>query len=238
MIYLSNYILYSGVKTQLHVFSNNLASLPQILLKKSPRFPRWTRFWRAFVVNQRALSFLEECHNRARDFAECGWQLPYWQYDISWLESAFSMAVKTHSWISLWFLLTVPVIAWDVGYCMMRLVTVKIIPTVWSWPFQTTINEGEILFNVNKELNMNSYIRAVTFIGSGRHTHYIRRWVILIVLHQMDCSYSPTIDRLCTFRAGKHRLLPLTTYTRSMECLPFSRVTDSRMLKVRLFSFG
>ena len=32
------------------------------------------------------------------------------------------MAVKTHSWISLWFLLTVPVIAWDVGYCMMRLV--------------------------------------------------------------------------------------------------------------------
>lgn len=32
------------------------------------------------------------------------------------------MPVKTHSWISLWFLLTVPVIAWDVGYCMMRLV--------------------------------------------------------------------------------------------------------------------
>ena len=158
--------------------------------------------------------------------------------DISWLDSTFSMAVKTHSWISLWFLLTVPVIAWDVGYCMMRLVTVKIISTVWSWPFQTTINEGKILFNVNKELNMYLYIRVVTFIGSGRHTHYIRRWVILIVLHQMDCSYSPTIDRLCTFRAGKHRLLPLTTYTRSMECLPFSRVTDSRMLKVRLFSFG
>ncbi|KAF5309037.1 hypothetical protein D9619_013550 [Psilocybe cf. subviscida] len=27
---------------------------------------------------------------------------------------------KTHSWISLWFLLTAPVIAWDVGYCLMR----------------------------------------------------------------------------------------------------------------------
>ena len=39
------------------------------------------------------------------------------------------MAVKTHSWISLWFLLTVPVIAWDVGYCMMRLVTIKTIYT-------------------------------------------------------------------------------------------------------------
>lgn len=27
---------------------------------------------------------------------------------------------KTHSWISLWFLVTVPIIAWDVGYCFMR----------------------------------------------------------------------------------------------------------------------
>ncbi|KAH7921511.1 hypothetical protein BV22DRAFT_1019219 [Leucogyrophana mollusca] len=30
------------------------------------------------------------------------------------------MAVKTHTWISLWFLVTAPVIAWDVGYCFMR----------------------------------------------------------------------------------------------------------------------
>ncbi|KAF6752853.1 hypothetical protein DFP72DRAFT_903798 [Ephemerocybe angulata] len=30
------------------------------------------------------------------------------------------MAPKTYSWISLWFLITVPVIAWDVGYCFAR----------------------------------------------------------------------------------------------------------------------
>ncbi|KZV73388.1 hypothetical protein PENSPDRAFT_648925 [Peniophora sp. CONT] len=30
------------------------------------------------------------------------------------------MAVKTYSWISLWFLITAPVIAWDVGYCFAR----------------------------------------------------------------------------------------------------------------------
>lgn len=30
------------------------------------------------------------------------------------------MSIKTHTWISLWFLLTVPVIFWDVGYCFMR----------------------------------------------------------------------------------------------------------------------
>jgi len=38
------------------------------------------------------------------------------------LTSTNSMAVKTHRWISLWFLLSAPIIAWDVGYCMMRLV--------------------------------------------------------------------------------------------------------------------
>lgn len=31
-----------------------------------------------------------------------------------------SMASKTHVWVSLWFLLTAPVIFWDVGYCFMR----------------------------------------------------------------------------------------------------------------------
>jgi hypothetical protein len=30
------------------------------------------------------------------------------------------MAPKTYTWISLWFLITAPVIAWDVGYCFMR----------------------------------------------------------------------------------------------------------------------
>lgn len=42
-----------------------------------------------------------------------------------------TMAVKTHTWISLWFLLTVPVIAWDVGYCFMRFVNFVFQLLVW-----------------------------------------------------------------------------------------------------------
>ncbi|EGN94308.1 hypothetical protein SERLA73DRAFT_188111 [Serpula lacrymans var. lacrymans S7.3] len=30
------------------------------------------------------------------------------------------MAVRTHIWVTLWFVLTAPVIFWDVGYCLMR----------------------------------------------------------------------------------------------------------------------
>jgi len=32
------------------------------------------------------------------------------------------MAVKTYTWITLWFVLTAPVIFWDAGYCFMRYV--------------------------------------------------------------------------------------------------------------------
>ncbi|KAI0075607.1 hypothetical protein K474DRAFT_1664045 [Panus rudis PR-1116 ss-1] len=30
------------------------------------------------------------------------------------------MAIKRHTWVSLWFLVTIPVIFWDAGYCFMR----------------------------------------------------------------------------------------------------------------------
>ncbi|EDQ99861.1 uncharacterized protein LACBIDRAFT_315198 [Laccaria bicolor S238N-H82] len=43
------------------------------------------------------------------------------------------MAVKTHTWISLWFLITVPVVAWDVGYCFMRPRSMKGGDLHWIW---------------------------------------------------------------------------------------------------------
>ncbi|KAF8184819.1 hypothetical protein BJ912DRAFT_1022967 [Pholiota molesta] len=43
------------------------------------------------------------------------------------------MALKTHTWISLWFLLTAPVIAWDVGYCFMRPRSMKGGDLHWIW---------------------------------------------------------------------------------------------------------
>ena len=33
------------------------------------------------------------------------------------------MALKTYTWITLWFLLTAPVIMWDVSYCLLRYVS-------------------------------------------------------------------------------------------------------------------
>ncbi|KAF9479219.1 hypothetical protein BDN70DRAFT_879090 [Pholiota conissans] len=43
------------------------------------------------------------------------------------------MAVKTHTWISLWFLLAAPIILWDVGYCFMRPRSMKGGDLHWLW---------------------------------------------------------------------------------------------------------
>ncbi|KAF7378075.1 hypothetical protein MSAN_00231600 [Mycena sanguinolenta] len=43
------------------------------------------------------------------------------------------MAVKTYTWISLWFLLTAPIIAWDISYCFMRPRSMEGGDLHWFW---------------------------------------------------------------------------------------------------------
>ncbi|KAJ7926147.1 hypothetical protein B0H13DRAFT_1972884 [Mycena leptocephala] len=43
------------------------------------------------------------------------------------------MPVKTHTWVSLWFLLTAPIIAWDIGYCFMRPRSMEGGDLHWIW---------------------------------------------------------------------------------------------------------
>ncbi|KAF7378063.1 hypothetical protein MSAN_00230400 [Mycena sanguinolenta] len=43
------------------------------------------------------------------------------------------MPVKTYTWISLWFLLTTPIIAWDIGYCFMRPRSMEGGDLHWFW---------------------------------------------------------------------------------------------------------
>lgn len=38
------------------------------------------------------------------------------------MATTYSPKVKAHTWISLWFLVTTPIILWDVGFCFMRFV--------------------------------------------------------------------------------------------------------------------
>ena len=95
-----------------------------------------------------------------------------------------------------------------------------------------------LLFSTSYELLKMIYIRVVTFIGSGSHMDYTRRWVLLLwCFFLQTCSCSSPKGWLCTLRVRKHYFFSLSIrYTRSMECLPFSQVTDLQVLKVRLCS--
>ncbi|KDR70191.1 hypothetical protein GALMADRAFT_255048 [Galerina marginata CBS 339.88] len=58
------------------------------------------------------------------------------------------MPVKTHKWISLWFILTVPVIAWDVGYCFMRPRSMKGGDLHWIWKPYALYQEVDYVYGI------------------------------------------------------------------------------------------
>ncbi|RDB30051.1 hypothetical protein Hypma_013887 [Hypsizygus marmoreus] len=86
------------------------------------------------------------------------------------------MAVKTHSWISLWFLLTAPVIAWDVGYCFMRPRSMRGGDLHWIWkPYSLyqdvdymyglpALNDGNGFTNAQSLLNVIETLLNLTYL--------------------------------------------------------------------------
>ncbi|KAJ6618180.1 hypothetical protein B0H10DRAFT_2030919 [Mycena sp. CBHHK59/15] len=58
------------------------------------------------------------------------------------------MPVKTHSWISAWFLLTAPVIMWDVGYCFMRPRSMEGGDLHWIWKPYSIYQNVDLVYGV------------------------------------------------------------------------------------------
>ncbi|KAJ7444563.1 hypothetical protein B0H11DRAFT_1747176 [Mycena galericulata] len=58
------------------------------------------------------------------------------------------MPVKTHTWISLWFLLTAPVIFWDVGYCFMRPRSMEGGDLHWIWAPYSIYQNVDLVYGV------------------------------------------------------------------------------------------
>lgn len=58
------------------------------------------------------------------------------------------MAVKTHVWISLWFLLTAPVIFWDAFYCFMRPRSMVGGDLHWIWEPYGLYQEVDLIYGV------------------------------------------------------------------------------------------
>ncbi|KAF8811171.1 hypothetical protein BYT27DRAFT_7184544 [Phlegmacium glaucopus] len=75
------------------------------------------------------------------------------------------MAVKTHSWISLWFLITAPVIAWDVSYCMMRPRSMKGGDLHWIWQPYAIYQEVDHIYGTTSFLSQNGFTNAQSLLN-------------------------------------------------------------------------
>ncbi|KAH7890236.1 hypothetical protein F5I97DRAFT_625 [Phlebopus sp. FC_14] len=58
------------------------------------------------------------------------------------------MAVKTYTWITLWFLLTTPVILWDAGYCFMRPRSMRGGDLHWIWKPYALYQEVDYVYGI------------------------------------------------------------------------------------------
>ncbi|KAF9450843.1 hypothetical protein P691DRAFT_664456 [Macrolepiota fuliginosa MF-IS2] len=75
------------------------------------------------------------------------------------------MAAKTYWWISAWFLVTVPVIAWDVGYCFMRPRSMKGGDLHWIWRPYALYQEVDYVYGVHALENNDGFTNAQSFMN-------------------------------------------------------------------------
>lgn len=59
------------------------------------------------------------------------------------------MAVKAYTWITLWFLITAPVVLWDVGYCFMRPRSMRGGDLHWLWKPYSIYQDIDLVYGLS-----------------------------------------------------------------------------------------
>ncbi|KAF8629519.1 hypothetical protein AX17_005645 [Amanita inopinata Kibby_2008] len=75
------------------------------------------------------------------------------------------MGVKTRTWISLWFLLSAPVILWDAGYCFMRPRSMKGGDLHWLWKPYALYQEIDHVYGLPALQNGDGFTNAQSMLN-------------------------------------------------------------------------
>ncbi|EJC98473.1 uncharacterized protein FOMMEDRAFT_96779 [Fomitiporia mediterranea MF3/22] len=75
------------------------------------------------------------------------------------------MAPKTHMWITLWFLLTAPVIFWDAGYCFMRPRSFNGGDLHWIWKPYALYQDIDLVYGVEAYNRGDGFASAQSFLN-------------------------------------------------------------------------
>ncbi|KIK97570.1 hypothetical protein PAXRUDRAFT_136029 [Paxillus rubicundulus Ve08.2h10] len=75
------------------------------------------------------------------------------------------MSVKTHTWITLWFLLTAPIIFWDVGYCFMRPRSMVGGDLHWIWKPYEIYQEIDLVYGLKAIEDNDGFTNAQSLLN-------------------------------------------------------------------------
>ncbi|KAN0082808.1 hypothetical protein V8E55_008603 [Tylopilus felleus] len=75
------------------------------------------------------------------------------------------MAVKTHTWITLWFVLTAPVILWDAMYCFMRPRSMVGGDLHWIWEPYGIYQEVDYVYGLKALQENNGFTNAQSLLN-------------------------------------------------------------------------
>ncbi|KAF8347410.1 hypothetical protein F5887DRAFT_955649 [Amanita rubescens] len=75
------------------------------------------------------------------------------------------MALKTHTWIALWFLITTPIVLWDAGYLFMRPRSMKGGDLHWIWEPYGKYQEVDYVYGLPSYLDGDGFPNAQAMIN-------------------------------------------------------------------------
>ncbi|KAG9311241.1 hypothetical protein JVU11DRAFT_8318 [Chiua virens] len=105
------------------------------------------------------------------------------------------MAIKTHTWITLWFLLTAPVIIWDGMYCFMRPRSMVGGDLHWIWEPYGLYQDIDYVYGLKALEENNGFTNAQCqrFFFSLFHLYSALNLVYLYLAHVCSWSGAPLI---------------------------------------------
>ncbi|KAJ8502933.1 hypothetical protein ONZ45_g11294 [Pleurotus djamor] len=93
--------------------------------------------------------------------------------------------LKPRTWISLWFLITAPIILWDAGFCFMRPRSMKGGDLHWLWSPYAIYQEVDLLYSVQALEEGNGFTSAQALLN------VIETLMNLMYLYMVHVKASP-----------------------------------------------
>lgn len=97
--------------------------------------------------------------------------------------SSFQMAPKSYTWITIWFLITAPLMLWDAGYCLMRPRSMVGGDLHWIWKPYEAYEKVDYVYGVK------AFENGEGFAGAAAILNIIENFTNIVYLYKVHISH-------------------------------------------------